>query len=334
MSPKSRGKTFIAGTAVFCAAVAAFYLLAPQAQPVPPGDLRDAPNDNAAFSNLETLGGVQDLSAPEVSLSLEKSAGPASALRTADCNNVVEPSKEYAKRAAPPEFSKILGKTRLVLFSDVHDSAGVKVALTRLLPELKAAGITHLALEFLPSELQTDRMTPEEINRRLIRSGKWDMRPFERLVSAAKAAGLKVRGINVNGPEDTTRAIASARESMNAMDSYMTEQIMSILGKEPGARVMVLAGLAHVNPVYNFNKPTANTRIPGELIYRGVQKKDFRVIIIAARDSDMTSANHSMLGFLRPRKDLYLPMPQGIQPGCNPEYDPGSLLDGILYPKD
>ena len=324
----------IAGTAVFCAAAAAFYLLAPQARPGPPGDLRDAPNDKPAFSGLERRGAGPEMTVPEASLSLEKSALPAAALRTADCNNVVEPSGDYAKRAAPPDFSRLIGRTRLVLFSDVHDSAGVKDALTRLLPQLKAAGMTHLALEFLPSALQTDRMTAEEINSRLIRSGKWDMRPFERLVSAAKAAGLKVRGINVNGPEDTGRAIASARESMNAMDSYMTEQIILILGREPGARVMVLAGLAHVNPVYNFNKPTANTRIPGELIYRGVQKKDFRVIIVAARDSDMTSAGRSMLGFLRPRKDLYLPMPQGIQPGCNPEYDPGSLLDGILYPKD
>lgn len=323
-----------AGTVAFCAAVSAFSFFTPPARESIPRDLRDALNDSAALSELEGLGGPADASSAAGARAPEMSAAPAAALRTADCNNVLEPSKQYARSAAPPDFQKIIGRSRLVLFSDVHDSAGVKEALIRSLPALKAAGITHLALEFLPSALRTDKMKPEEINRRLIRSGNWDMRPFERLAAEAKAAGLKIRGINVNGPEDTTRAIASARESMNAMDSYLAEQIMRILGEEPGARMMVLAGLAHVNPLYNYNKPSSNTRIPGELLYRGLQKKDFRLIVIAARDSDMTPARPAWQGFLGPRKDLYLPMPQGIQPGCDPEYDPGSLLDGIFYSKD
>lgn len=323
------GKVQIAGIAAFCAAVSAFSVFTPSLRGSIPGDMRDALNDGAALSELEGFSGPSGSASP----ALEKSVPTAYELRTADCSNVMEPSKRYARSAAPPDFRRMLGNSRLILFSDVHDSAGVKETLVRNLAALKAAGITHLGLEFLPSALRTDKMTAEEINRRLIRSGNWDMRPFERLVAEAKAAGLKIRGINVNGPEDTTRAIASARESMNAMDSYLAEQIMRIMGEEPGARMMVLAGLAHLNPLYNYNKPVSNTRIPGELIYRGLQKKDFRLIVIAARDTDMTPARPAWQGLLG-RKDLYLPMPQGIQPGCDQEYDPGSLLDGILYSKD
>lgn len=326
-------KMWAAGTVAFCAAVSAFSFFTPPARESVPRDLRDALNDSTALSELEGPGGPADASSSAGARVPEIAAAPAAALRTADCNNVVEPSKQYARSAAPPDFQKIIGRSRLVLFSDVHDSAGVKEALIRSLPALKAAGITHLGLEFLPSALRTDKMTAEEINGRLIRSGNWDMRPFERLVIEAKAAGLKIRGININGPEDTRSAIASARESMNAMDSYLAEQIMRIMGSEPGARMMVLAGLAHLNPLYNYNKPVSNTRIPGELLYRGLQKKDFRLIVIAARDSDMTPARPAWQGLLG-RKDLYLPMPQGIQPGCDPEYDPGSLLDGIFYSKD
>ncbi|OGR64182.1 MAG: hypothetical protein A2X31_13000 [Elusimicrobia bacterium GWB2_63_22] len=326
-------RAWAGGTVAFCAAVFVFSFFTPPANESIPRDLRDAPSDGAALSDLEGLGGPADASSAADARALKVAAAPAPALRTADCNNIMEPSKQYARSAAPPDFQKMIGRSRLVLFSDVHDSAGVKESLIRNLPALKAAGITHLALEFLPSALRTDKMTAEEINRRLIRSGNWDMRPFERLVAEAKAAGLKIRGINVNGPEDTRNAIASARESMNAMDSYLAEQIMRIMGSEPGARMMVLAGLAHVNPLYNYNKPVSNTRIPGELLYRGLQKKDFRLVVIAARDTDMTPARPAWQGLLG-RKDLYLPMPQGIQPGCDPEYDPGSLLDGIFYSKD
>ncbi|MCX5791634.1 MAG: hypothetical protein NTY45_05355 [Elusimicrobia bacterium] len=329
-------KTKIAISALIVVIAAVFTFTRPTNPPPP--DLRDAVADE-----IPTFGGNTPASGGDVGrLPVSKASaanGKEAATYTGKCLDPTDPDSEYVKKFIRRfDAREAFGNAEVLLVPDDHTKRSIKAALIRFIPILKSQGYTHLALEFLPSKANVDAMDRRELRNFLISyipdlKKDWPVEPYVELIMTARAGGMKVAGINFDpdAKDAQYNEISGRRDIFNAGDAFMASRIISLRKKYPGAKTVVLAGMAHVSAFYEKNEP--NTRIPGELIYRGINERQVRPIYIYTHDFPDRSPVSGVIRRFFKWGDSYLPLPRGTRPNCA-EIEAKSMLDGIVFAKE
>ncbi|MBI4377149.1 MAG: hypothetical protein HY549_11955 [Elusimicrobia bacterium] len=253
------------------------------------------------------------------------------------CDPAEHPPPAYIREAIKPlDFKPLLAGAWVVLIPEKHDIGSIKYSLIRYLRPLKEAGITHLAMEFLKSSARIEpQASASEIAEALIikKSDPWPRKPYVDFIRAALREGIKVRGINVEEPAQAlSPEYRSFEHPSNSNDGYMSRQILRIMAQEPGARILVLAGAAHLNYNYDDDNPVRsipNTTVLGELWYQGLKRSEIKIYAVHTHDYP----HRQGLRGLPRSQDWFLPLPIGPRPGCS-SAEAHSTLNGIIYSID
>lgn len=168
----------------------------------------------------------------------------------------------YAERhASRRDWGDLAGRGRLLLIGESHALASGRLDLAASAQALKGAGVTHLALEMLGTELQPSldafcAGTATLEDRRRLQAGLaswgWDPRSYWDLLMAARAAGLRVLALNI---PDAQRPALRLRPGQTVLDGTqkalqdlidrrMEERLSEAL-RDPSARVVALVGAYH-----------------------------------------------------------------------------------------
>lgn len=125
------------------------------------------------------------------------------------------------------------GNEKMVMFNELHHLPAHRAFLLSLLPELKAQGFGYLALEMLNN--RSDRSL-QELN---LRTGYFSVEPMAgELIRKAKSLGFKLIAY-----EDTL----ADNHSGTGRDAIQAAHLAGIFQMDPGAKVVVLAGGAHIS---------------------------------------------------------------------------------------
>ena len=145
--------------------------------------------------------------------------------------DVVSALRENAVKGKEQVLAALLSRTkseRLVMLNENHFMPWHRILLSELLPQLRKQGFRYLALEALAGDsLLNAGQTPD------LKTGFYTREQhFYRLLRAARALDFEFVAYEA---EERDRELAQARNLYQ-----------QTFGKDPDARVVVLAGLAHV----------------------------------------------------------------------------------------
>lgn len=147
----------------------------------------------------------------------------------------------------PVDYTRVLGSHRVLYCGENHWDLGAKADLTKALPALRQAGISHLGIEMYFSDRETqavldayfdrrDAASLQALRQRLYYFGhQYGCAPaYERLVTTAIAHGIRVVGIN---GYPTQRGLANAAWAATIAD---------VLAGSADARMIVYGGSLHM----------------------------------------------------------------------------------------
>jgi hypothetical protein len=133
---------------------------------------------------------------------------------------------------------------RVVGLGETHQTPnGLRTMLELMMPDLKAAGVTHLALELRQQDQEfVNRAATgdEEAIRKLETIYAWND-DTTRLIQAAAKASIKLVTVDKNFPEGTLPAASEFQER----DNVMAKAIQAIVESDPNARVLSFGGRHH-----------------------------------------------------------------------------------------
>lgn len=155
----------------------------------------------------------------------------------------------------PVDLSSI-GKTRVLLFGEHHDSDSTKVFLVQLLPELKALGYTHMGMEMVPENLQRDLdffFKSGDIRKlskvKTFLDEKWKYgddgtgrRYFDLIVEAQK---LGIRTIALDVREADYETIKTETNLQEIREKQMDKMMREVIRSNDGSRLFALMGNYH-----------------------------------------------------------------------------------------
>lgn len=249
-----------------------------------------------------------------------------------NCFDIFSPPKIYLKAAAQrPDFTKIFDGRQIIIIGENHSDMTLKEILTRQLADMKQAGVTAIALEFLSSTTDLSNVPDEEIKNNLLVSSSisWSMQPYVELIKEARRLGIKVYGINPplkkghSSPpayDDFDKAardevLADFKRTNEDQNLFMALTIKNISAKQGSGKTVVLVGASHAGAYYDKTQ-NSNAKIPGNLIWLDVKESQISNLIYQkSSDSSRTS--------------VYVPLPQGQLPGCG-ELEFQSMYTGIF----
>lgn len=147
----------------------------------------------------------------------------------------------------PVDYTRVLGNHRVLYCGENHWDLGAKADLTKALPALRQAGITHLGIEMYFADREMQEVLDTHFERRdvaslrVLRQGlryfgnQYGCAPaYERLVTTAIAHGIRVVGIN-DWP--THRGLANAAWAATIAD---------VLAGSDDAQMIVYGGMMHM----------------------------------------------------------------------------------------
>jgi hypothetical protein len=246
-----------------------------------------------------------------------------------ECMIPNSPSSEYiAKNKEQIDLKNAVGDAKVVLIGDSHEKASIRKNLEKLLPQMKAAGMNCLALEFLKRNVNYDKATGPEMLKDMEQANggslkNYPLQSFVDLALAARKLGMKVIGINHTDEDlDKYSKTHTFRNPYDEHDELFAVDIKK--ATDHGDRVIVLAGLAHTGSLYE-KTPSDNRHVAGELIYRGVPEKKIRSFILYTEDFYPESQPESL-------PESFVPLKRGLPPGCNP-IEAKSMYDGVIFTK-
>lgn len=151
------------------------------------------------------------------------------------------PEKEVQYKHEPVNYSKIVGDNRLLILRDKHSNRRLKEHISLHASDLKAAGITHYAIE---ANVQGNRVfvrlnAGEDVYLGDVAVGPElpyrDVRKsYEEAIKAMAAVGIPVVAVDDQSQDDPEER-----------ERRMAENLKSILEEDPDAKVAFLVGGLH-----------------------------------------------------------------------------------------
>jgi len=191
-------------------------------------------------AELEQQRGLADLP-PTLRAAIEAAASAASATAIPDRPPAIP---ELGPDDAAARLSRVVPERRILILGEEHPSPEHRLLGARLIPHLRAAGITHLALE-------TGAQAPLDEARRMGRvtpaTGGFSFEPQRAsLLRAALAAGLPVIAFDLDLADSAWLQAHPEADLFVERERRMAEHIVErILRPEPTARVLVWVGHGH-----------------------------------------------------------------------------------------
>lgn len=233
------------------------------------------------------------------------------------------------KNGEPLDWSRVLsGGERVDFLGETHPDVKNKRELARSVGALKAAGVTHIALEMFGDDRQgfLDRYMAGDpavgVGRIVaLLKADWGWEPesyTEFLEGARRAGGFSLVALDLPqagqrasvvaacGPQPTPECAAGARDAQLApRDAHMGAVLSALLGKPGVGRVLVLAGARHVG----------RDQLPGKTSALGAADWKSFVFIDSDDLSAITAAYHTALlrrryKLDRPDERVFLPTPR------------------------
>lgn len=229
---------------------------------------------------------------------------------------------------------------RVVALGETHVSPnGLQEDGIALIPKMKEAGLTHLAVEIRKSqqgmldEFLQGKISSDEFKTRFFEThdhkGHGD--DWLKLMKTAHNAGIKVVAVDDYKNLDKIEYLGISKETATQRDKSMSGMIGDILDKDPKAKVLFWVGADHLEKgVGKYQCDTA-----GELLRQKGKKDGFGIAVFGAQLEDSASGNRTeatLAGMAR--------RPVAFQTDQVPDYsklptDRGKKFESvILYPKD
>jgi hypothetical protein len=151
--------------------------------------------------------------------------------------------KEIKDRQLPVNYSEVVADAKVVFLADEnHSDPSIRRHISEHARDLKAAGITHYAIE---ANEEGNRVL-ERLNRgEQVDLSQIDVGPgradYEEAIKALSAQGIKVVAIDID---------QKTRPSKEEREARITENINSIIETNPDAKVAVLIGAFHTSRHY------------------------------------------------------------------------------------
>lgn len=259
------------------------------------------------------------------------------------------PQSYVKKYMQPLTAQNLIGDAKYVIFADNHEEPALRAALTRQLPAMKEAGITHFSFEFLPRGVNANGLTYGEILTEVesfnYNKKTWTreaLASFASLMHEAAKLGFSVDGIF---PRDTAVGFQELKDdprlqsedsskiarSDHWSDLYYVESILQIARKNPQARFAVLAGAAHTN--FLHENEYYNYAMHGLLIRDGTPPEKVKNLVVSTPEAFAFVGKRTHPESPHPypyvKTDGYLPLPNWA-----PADHYGNLrssLDGIVF---
>lgn len=170
----------------------------------------------------------------------------------------------YTRRHARPlDWTELMsGPEPVVYLGEAHFVAAIKKELAAHMAEIRAAGITHIALEMFGTDRQealdrfhSDGSGREELLEVIQNDWGWVPEDYVAMLEAMAAAGVKPVAIDLS--RDEKLAVfkrckelgggGCASPMYEARDHRMVDSIRRLLEEQPGARVLAFVGNDHVD---------------------------------------------------------------------------------------
>ncbi len=149
-------------------------------------------------------------------------------------------AKEIKDRHQSISYIQIVGENRVLFLAEKHNNHPIRRHLVQYARDIKAAGITHYAIE----AKEEGNAVFERLNKggESVDLSKVDVGPggadYEETIRAMVAQGIKIVAIDID---------QSKKPSGEEREAKITENIEKILQLDPNAKVAVLIGAFHTS---------------------------------------------------------------------------------------
>lgn len=145
---------------------------------------------------------------------------------------------EISAKASPVDYAELVGDSPVLMLGENHGNGCIRDHIAEHAVQLRAAGITHYAIE-APHDSAFDELNAGgQISLDHVDLGPFSRqdRSYERAVRAVAVQGIKVV------PIDIDQSIKPTKEEREA---FLTDGVLTILADDPSAKVAVLMGGFH-----------------------------------------------------------------------------------------
>jgi hypothetical protein len=156
--------------------------------------------------------------------------------------NPTDVAKEIQDKQQPVDYPLILGDNRVLFLAESHSNYPIRKHIAQHAKDLKAAGITHYAIEAYETGNdffdKLNKGKPVDLSKVDVGPGRAD---YEEAIRAMAAQGIKVVAVDIDHATNPSREEREAR---------LTENIMRLLQEDPNSKVAVLIGGFHALRYY------------------------------------------------------------------------------------
>ncbi len=177
-----------------------------------------------------------------------------------DRNASEKGSINYLKNLPEIDYKNVLKDQKVTLIGEDHKDFSAKQHVADSAENMKAAGVTHFAMEMIPQEMQSsldkfsngDKGAREELKNYLMNT--WDKsypgtgEKYMQMLDSMKNAGIKVVGTDINKHTEKTE------EDRKSRDRAWAGSIANILKEDPNAKVVAYGGADHFNKEASAHK--------------------------------------------------------------------------------
>lgn len=208
---------------------------------------------------------------------------------------------EIAAKAVPVNYTELVGDNSVLMLGENHSNTPIREHIAAHATQLRAAGITHYAIE-APQDPAFDELNAGiQISLASVDLGPFSGRDksYEQAVRAMSEQGIKIV------PADIDQNMKPTNEER---ETFLTDSIKAILADDPNAKVAVLMGGFHtVKSKNEYAVPTMTTRLVDADIkvaavqYAGGTETSPRYLLEAAAGAGMDQSEFML--DLRPYHD-------------------------------
>ncbi|MBI2338221.1 hypothetical protein HYU95_03465 [Candidatus Daviesbacteria bacterium] len=173
--------------------------------------------------------------------------------------NPADTAKEIKNRHQPVDYAQMLADNRVLFLAENHGNHPIRHHLAQHARDIKAAGITHYAIE----ANEAGNAVFERLNRgEAVDLSKVDVGPgradYETAIRALAAQGIQVVAIDID---------QKTKPSKEAREACLTENINRLLEVDSNSKVAVLIGGFHTTKYYvSEGVPSVGRRLMEELV--------------------------------------------------------------------
>ncbi len=230
-------------------------------------------------------------------------------------------SAEIAAKATPVDYAEVLNESSVLMLGENHHNAPIRDHLAAHAAQLKAAGITHYAIEAPINPAFDELNTSGQISLASVNLGPLSAqdKSYERAVQAMVAQGIKVVPIDIDQGTQPTK---------EKRETFLTDRIKAILADNPTAKVAVLIGGNHaIKKKSEYSVSSTTTR----LVDAGI--KLVAVQYAGGEDTSPTAFHEAVLGAGMGQSEFMMDLrPYQETPGV--VYGPGSTDYVVHLPQN